>query len=148
MSDPITECGDGEESKQTTKWDAHEAATLQEAALIINGHLQQQAQTLIAKFSEPSDLLVKMQDIISMFDPVLWSFITRVTSSVNECRGRLSSNTGTKTIRQAFGLCHLLYCTNPRCNAPFHVTLTDTIITWWVNRAVPHIQQNWCGSAC
>ena len=123
MCDPITECGDAEESRQATKWDAHEAATLQEAALIINGRLQQQAQTLIAQFSEPSDLIVKMQDVVSMFDPVLWSFITKVTSSVNECRGRLCGNTDTKTIRQAFCVCHLLYCTNPRCNAPFHVTL-------------------------
>ena len=118
----------------TTFPDAHhELATIEEASSAINRRLQKQAQKLLSKYSNAETLQsIRVTDLVNAIKLVLWSFLNKITRSVNDSRNRTredSQSTDVKTIRQVFCLCSLLFCMNPRCNVPFHITLTDTIIT-------------------
>jgi len=66
-------------------------------------------------------------------DPMLWEFITTLTQTVRGCRGiknpsEIGVQSVRKPIRQLYCLSVVMFCINPRCNVPFHLQLTDTIL--------------------
>ena len=86
----------------------------------------------ITKWPENDPTVV---DIIQSIDPLLWDFITEATRTVRECRGVHSAATSSwrthsKPIQQLFCLSVKMFCINPRCNFPFHIPLTEAVISY------------------
>ena len=97
-------------------------ATIEEASSTINHHLQEQAQKQRSKYCNAKTLQnVRVTELLKAIDPVLLSFIKKITWSVNENRNRTredSQSADVKTIRPVFCPCNLLFCMNPRSNVP------------------------------
>jgi len=78
---------------------------------------------------------VTLQNMKQNVDPILWDFITTLTQTARARRGirnetvEISPRTQAKSIRQLYCLAVVMFCINPRCNFPFHVPLTDAIVT-------------------
>ena len=76
--------------------------------------LNEKIHTLIPRLrNERQEADIRLQKTT---DPQLWYFMTEITKSVNECRGRAISDDSeskhTKKLRQFFSLCVLLFTTN------------------------------------
>ena len=100
----------------------------------LNGKIHQQASQLIATYqNNPKQYtLLNLETLVSGCDPVLLDFIRQLTQTVRESRRKLfhdeKEKVTTKTVRQLYILCVLLFCTNSTCSMPLHVVLTEAIL--------------------
>lgn len=102
----------------------------------INTMMQQQIHGYISKDAVMPYRFDQM-DIdkhISDLDPNLWEFITLLTSSLSERRGKSKASTDPSThtytvkkVRHFFCLCVLMYCIDDRCYLPLHNLITDVV---------------------
>ena len=100
----------------------------------LNGKIHQQASQFIATYqNNPKQYtLLNLETLVSGCDPVLLDFIRQLTQIVCESRRKLfhdeKEKGTTKTVRQLYILCVLLFCTNSTCSMPLHVVLTEAIL--------------------
>lgn len=77
-------------------------------------------------------------------DSTLWEFINNLTQTVRARRGaastaEISPRAITKNIRQLYCLAVIMFTINPQCNLPFHLPLTEAVISHGGSLELVHI---------
>lgn len=106
-----------------------DSVILKKAGAIINTLIHEEIDKLASNKEEPKEF--KLSTCIAQTNPMLVDFVKKATQSSRE----LNKNLGikdkvakhTKTVRQFFIICLMLFCTNPTCQIPIHILLTDTV---------------------
>ncbi len=102
----------------------------------INDRLHKQAQALQTAYKDTPGKYktLNLQTVQDTMDPVLVSFINKITQSIRGRKRRLfpdetdSQSMNMRSIRQLYTLCVLLFCTESTCCMPLHILLTEAII--------------------
>ena len=110
---------------------------IREAAFHLNKIIHKDISCLSSMTSvwkAPMEVLdTSIAKVRETIDPMLWEFITTLTQTVRGCRGiknpsEIGVQSVRKPIRQLYCLSVVMFCINPRCNVPFHLQRTDTIL--------------------
>ena len=87
--------------------------------------------------------------------PELWEFVTKLTMSKNERKGRkaaIAQDTFAgkiKHLRRSYLLSVIMFLTNSECYSPFHVLLADAIeCNGGSTELIKNIQKNRCSIIC
>jgi len=87
--------------------------------------------TLIKDKHESAVLECTVASTMESVHPSLWEF--DLTQSSRACRGvsttEISPRAMTKNIRQLYCLSVIMFTINPQCNLPFHIPLTEAVIS-------------------
>lgn len=114
-------------------------------ALHLNAKLHKQSQEIVKRFMPPENYLqMNLSELIKKIDPVLLDFLQQLTCTTKTRRRKLFNATDdTKSIRQLYALCVLLFNTNNTCSAPLHVLLTDCILCHGGSLELVRIMKQW-----
>ena len=95
----------------------------------LNDLVHDQCQKFIAKslyFLSKYEKL-DIHSIIDQLNPELWKAICALTRSTRDRIGTSKNESNTKTVRNFFLLCAILFSTDDRCSLPMHTLITDVV---------------------
>lgn len=130
ISSLLGHCGQQHTATATVSTQTSQQSNIEQETKVvaeyINSRMHEQAKVLTKTYQDSPQKIrsLNLRDFIQTLDPTLLNFIKAITQPVRKNAGNCNS----RSIRQLYSLCTLLFCTNSKASMPIHVLLTEMIL--------------------